>query len=197
MQSSLLTRKTVRSDLLAICPGAFLKISSISRKSPWGTPSSWDVSRTNQSAALFQGATNVSLQYSRYYTRGFGEDFSAPRYLLDESWTWERYVNGETINYPHLSEGDVTNKHNYQNSTFWTRDASYIRLKNLEIGYTFSGRLLKAARISSARIFVNGNNLFTWSRMLPGIDPETGQQSTNQEAYPVTKTYNIGFTIKF
>ena len=146
---------------------------------------------------LFQGAANVSLQYSRYYTRGFGEDFSAPRYLLDESWTWERYVNGETINYPHLSEGDVTNKHNYQNSTFWTRDASYIRLKNLEIGYTFSGRLLKAAKISSARIFVNGNNLFTWSHMLPGIDPEVGQQATNQEAYPVTKTYNIGFTIKF
>lgn len=147
-------------------------------------------------SVLFQGATNVSLQNSRLFTRGFGENFSAPTYL-EKSWSQERYEQGLPIEFPHLSEGNVTNKHNYQNSTFWTRDASYLRLKNVEIGYTFNTELLKKLRISSLRLFVNGNNLYTWSDMFKGVDPEAAQQATNYEPYPITKVYNIGLNIKF
>ena len=93
-------------------------------------------------SVLFQGTAHVSLQYSRYFTRGFAEDFSAPKSLLN-SWSQERYNQGLPIDFPHLSEGDTYQKHNYQNSTFWTRDASYLRLKNVEIGYTFSSDWLK------------------------------------------------------
>ena len=147
-------------------------------------------------SVLFQGAAHVSLSYSRNFTRGFGEDFSAPKYL-EKSWSQERYEQGLPIEFPRLSEGDVYNKHNYQNSTFWIRNASYLRLKNLEIGYTFSSELLKKLHMSSLRIFVNGSNLLTFADMLPGVDPETAQQAVNYEPYPLTKVYNVGLNIKF
>lgn len=147
-------------------------------------------------SVLFQGATNVSINYSRMYTRGFAEDFSAPE-ALKKSWSQERYEQGLPIEYPRLSEGDVVNKHNYQKSTYWVRDASYLRLKNLEIGYTFNKNLLKKLRMSSLRLFVNGTNLLTFSDMIKGVDPEASDGVTNHEAYPVTRTYNIGLNIKF
>ena len=147
-------------------------------------------------SVLFQGAAHVSLQYSRLYTQGFFEEFSAPKALL-KSWSQERYEQGLPIEYPHLSVGNTQNKHNYQNSTFWTRDASYLRLKNVEIGYTLPKKWLQKVRIASARIYVNGSNLLTWSDMIKGVDPETAQQATNYEPYPVTKVYNVGVTLKF
>lgn len=147
-------------------------------------------------SVLFQGATHVSLQYSRYFTRGFGEFFSASE-DLKYSWSQERYENGEVIKYPHLSLGDENQKHNYQASSFIIRDASYLRLKNMEIGYSLNPALLKKAKMSGARIFVNGNNLVTWSHMIKGVDPEAAQQATNYEPYPITKTYNIGITLTF
>lgn len=147
-------------------------------------------------SVLFQGATNVSVSYSRMFTRGFGEDFSAPKTLL-ESWSQERFEQGLPINFPRLSEGDTFNKHNYQSSTYWVKDASYLRLKNVEIGYTFNNNLLKKLRISSLRLFVNGTNLITWADLLQGVDPEAADGINNVEAYPVTKTYNFGLNIKF
>lgn len=147
-------------------------------------------------SVLFQGAGNVSIYYSRMYQRGFEEDFSAPE-ALKTSWTQERYEQGLAINYPRLSEGIVVNRHNYQKSTFWVRDASYLRLKNVEIGYTLNKKLSEALHISSLRLFVNGSNLYTWSDVLPGVDPEAADGATNLEAYPVTRTYNIGLNIKF
>ena len=147
-------------------------------------------------SVLFQGATNVSISNSRMFTRGFGEDSSATE-ALKKSWTQERYEQGLPIEYPRLSEGNVQNKHNYQNSTYWIRDASYLRLKNLEVGYTFNKGLLSKLHISSLRVFVNGSNLITWSDMIQGVDPETADGVANHEAYPVTRTYNMGLNIRF
>lgn len=147
-------------------------------------------------SVLFQGATHVSIQYSRLFTRGFSEEYSAPRYLL-ESWSAERYEKGLPISFPRLSVGNDVNKHNYQNSTFWTRDASYLRLKNIELGYTLPSRIMQKANISSVRVFLSGNNLHTWSGMFKGVDPEASQQGDNYDCYPVTSMYNIGASITF
>jgi hypothetical protein len=146
---------------------------------------------------LFQGATRVSVNYSRHARYGFREDGGIAQYLVDYSWTEERYLNGDRIDFPRLSEGDPIAAHNYQNSTFWIRDASYLRLKNLEIGYTLSSRHLERLGLSRARVFTNGNNLLTWSNMLPGTDPETHVAGTNAEPYPATRTINFGINIQF
>ena len=74
-------------------------------------------------------------------------------------------MNGETINFPRLAVGDNNNKHNYLNSSLWIRDASYMRLKNAEIGYTLRGPLLSRIGLSTLRVYANGNNLITWSKL--------------------------------
>jgi hypothetical protein len=150
-------------------------------------------------SALFQGATNVSMAAAARIQYGFSNNEGANTMLL-ESWSQERYENGETITRPHLSIGDATQKNNFTNSTFWVRDASYLRLKNLEIGYTLNGGLLKKCGLSSARIYVNGSNLYTWTNNFwPGVDPEVPDYvvNSNREPYPVTKTYNFGLNVKF
>lgn len=147
-------------------------------------------------SVLFQGATHVSLTMSRLYQRGFGEDWSAYDQLR-ESWSQERYEQGLPITFPHLSVGDAIQKHNYQSSSFWTRDASYLRLKNVEIGYTLPRKWTNLLHISSTRVYVNGSNLLTWTKLPKGIDPESAEQPANNETYPVTRIFNFGLNIKF
>ncbi len=145
---------------------------------------------------LLQGATNVSLTYNRRHNRGWFESSGAVDYLVN-SWSKERYEQGLPIWLPLLSEGDVNNKHNYQSSTYWTRDASYLRFKNLEVGYTFSKNILSKVGLSSIRVYLSGNNLYTWSSTFPGIDPELPPGPTNEEPYPLTRTFNFGLNVKF
>jgi TonB-linked SusC/RagA family outer membrane protein len=146
---------------------------------------------------LFQGAGNVSVAYSRRFFQAFGGGSNAPDYL-DESWSQARYEAGLPIKYPHFNEGATYNDADMQPSTFWTVDASYVRLKNAEIGYTFPEKLLKRVGLSYLRIFMNGSNLLTWDSLLPGADPEsTAAAITNSDPYPVTRTINFGFNVKF
>jgi TonB-linked SusC/RagA family outer membrane protein len=145
---------------------------------------------------LFQGATNVSVSYNRRHNRGWFESSGAVDYLVN-SWSKERYEQNLPIWFPLLSEGDVTNKHNYQSSTYWVRDASYLRLKNIEMGYTFTRDILKKVGMSSIRAFASANNIFTWSSLFPGLDPESPPGPNNEEPYPLTRTVNFGVSAKF
>lgn len=144
---------------------------------------------------LFQGATHVSNMPSRRIMRGFYEYTGANRDLL-KSWSYERFVNNQKIVYPRYGVNGVG--HNYLTSTYWLEDASYLRLKNVEVGYTFRQESLKKAGIGSIRIYVNGSNLLTWTDMLPGQDPEVANAGvTNSEPYPVTRVFNFGLNVNF
>lgn len=144
-------------------------------------------------SVLFQGASNQSRAMSGTMSKGFISDGGAPNHLNDYSWTQEKYKNGEAISFPRLS---ITGTHNYQQSTLWVRNAKYLRLKNVEIGYTFSGKTLKKTGLSSARVFANGNNLLTWHDLLKGEDPEV-PLDPNGEVYPTTMLLNFGLNINF
>lgn len=148
-------------------------------------------------SVLFQGADNVSVAYHRNYTQPFLEGRSAADYWV-EAWSQERYDQGLPINYPRLNEGYVISAGNHLASNFWTRDASYVRLKNVEIGYSLPSTLLKRVGLTYMRIYLNGNNLITWDSMLPGADPESAPAASgNNEPYPITRTINMGFNVKF
>lgn len=143
---------------------------------------------------LFQGATNVSTQPSRRTMRGFYTGTGASKDLL-KSWSYERYTSGQEIVYPRYS---VTNDtHNYVTSTYWIEDATYVRLKSAEIGYTMTAGWLSKAGISSVRLYLNGNNLLTFCNLFPGEDPEYPTMEANSEPYPLTRVYNIGLNINF
>jgi TonB-linked SusC/RagA family outer membrane protein len=148
-------------------------------------------------SVLFQGAANVSIAYTRNYVMPFLEGRNAPDYMV-ESWSQERLEKGLPINFPRFNQGYNINPANHAASSFWTQDASYVRLKNAEIGYSIPENLLKRVGINYLRLYVNANNLLTWDNMLPGVDPESAAASrTNYDPYPVTRTINMGFNVKF
>lgn len=143
-------------------------------------------------SVLFQGATNVSTNPSRRTKQGFYTNTGANKDLL-RSWSEECYTEGLPIVYPRLSVSN--NSHNYALSTFWLEDATYVRLKNIELGYTLHSNFLQRFGLESFRIYLNGNNLITWADMFPGEDPEFPNGSANTEPYPITRTFNLGINI--
>lgn len=85
--------------------------------------------------------------------------------------------------------------------TRYLENAAYIRLKNLQIGYTLPSKWTDKIGISKLRIFFSGENLFTITGLPDGIDPETlGLNSTNSSgisSYPLTRTFSTGLSINF
>ncbi len=148
-------------------------------------------------SVLFQGVGNVSHYYTRFQ-RGTGFGQAPPEgsaSYMNQSWTQERYDAKLPINFPRFS---VNSGPNDAGSSFWLADASYLRIKNVEVGYTINGSLLKKLGISSTRVYANANNLYTWKKILPGIDPEnTSTGDTNTEPYPLVRTINFGINVKF
>ena len=95
--------------------------------------------------------------------------------------------------YPRLTVNSMPN--NYVTSSFWVRSAAYLRLKNVVVGYTLPTVLTNKVKIKSARLYVSGQNLVTWTKFFPGFDPE--QRDTGGEFYPIMRTYTVGLNINF
>ena len=86
------------------------------------------------------------------------------------------------------------NGHNFQNSTWWQRDMGFLRIKDIVLGYSFKTSLLNKLRIERARIYVIGNNLFTFSDF-DLWDVELG--TTNGSKYPIMRSVSIGLEVNF
>lgn len=97
--------------------------------------------------------------------------------------------------YPRLQQvrGD-TFEQNMEVSDFWILDASYIRLKNIQLGYTIPASILKKSGISSLRFYVSAENPCTWNKYRKGWDPEV---NTGGNYYPILATYTFGLNLKF
>jgi len=115
----------------------------------------------------------------------------------------DRWVDSETAailgiaanedpnaSYPRLSYGGDSN--NQQYSSFWLRDGRYLRLKNLDVGYTLPKNLINRFHINEIRLFLTGSNLITWSSFKLW-DPESAQP--RGEEYPLTKSITMGLSI--
>ena len=94
---------------------------------------------------------------------------------------------------PRLSINQASN--NLQPSTFWLINAAYLRLKNIQVGYTLPAHLTKRAGISGVRVFASGNNVFTVSKMPINMDPESPESTNNY--VPMLATYTFGVEVKF
>lgn len=110
-------------------------------------------------------------------------------YFYTDCWTPEN-PDGTLPRAAETSEG-----WNSSNSTLWLRDASYVRLKELTLGYTFSqNNFFRKLGINSLEVFFTGYNLLTFSPM-KFEDPET--VANNRGEYPLVKTFNLGLNINF
>ncbi len=85
---------------------------------------------------------------------------------------------------------------NIRPSDRFIEDGSYLRVKNVTLGYSFPEKIIQKAKMSSARIYVTGTNLFTFTKYT-GFDPEVGVNGIDLNTYPVTKTYSLGVNISF
>lgn len=140
---------------------------------------------------LFQGATNYNVIFDH---EGAWEFYNGAKVMVQHLGRWTP-ATANTATYPVLHYGQ--NANNHLTGSFWMKDASYIRLKNVEVGYTFKNlRLSESTHLSALRIFVSGENLVTWDRM--------GKQSFDPEApagkgfyYPQLKIYNVGISTDF
>jgi TonB-linked SusC/RagA family outer membrane protein len=132
---------------------------------------------------LFSGIAHVSMAYPGFR---YHED------AVQHAWTQERWDNGEKIEYPALSANNAGPS--YLANSFFLLDRSFLRLKTAEIGYTLPVQWIKKASISKVRVYVNGNNLLTFSQMKTKyVDPE--QDSSAK--FPLAKMVNFGVNVIF
>lgn len=150
--------------------------------------------------ALFNGAANGSFYISNGISLPFFKNAgNAFQWQYDGRWTPEKVEKGKKITYPRATYAAVTTDHNFVQSDFWLRSSNFFKLKNVELGYTFPSdmRFMQAAQISSLRVFVNGNNLYTFINHLRdfGVDPE--QRDGASYLFPLTRTLVFGINIQF
>ncbi len=143
-------------------------------------------------SVLFQGAANTSIFLSDTFYKPFNA-FGSALDIVEGRWHADSPDGNANASFPKLTVAYGTPQ-NYYDSTLNLKDASYIRLKNIEIGYTFSKDRWKKLPIATARLFVNGQNLITWDK-LKIIDPE-GVAGLDLR-YPQMMTMNIGCRIDF
>ena len=148
-------------------------------------------------SVLLQGATKSSILLNGAAV------FDFPQFEQDkigrvkkmhlDRWTPE---TAATAKYPALHYGTHDNNKN-GNSSLFLYDASYLRLKNVEIGYNVSPKLLRKFHVQQARIYVQGLNLLTFDKLGDvDIDPET-KSGDGASWYPIKKVFNFGIDITF
>jgi hypothetical protein len=148
--------------------------------------------------ALFTGSARGSFYLNPGMTIPFYKNAgNAFQWEYDGRWTPEKAASGVKATYPRSIIGASPASNNYLTSDFWLISNDFARLSNLEIGYTLpSSPWLRRARISSVRVYANGNNLFTWGNAMKGIDPQTRDDGSTY-IYPMTRAINFGANIQF
>ena len=118
----------------------------------------------------------------------FINDYSIPKKEHLDRWT----PQNPNASYPRLYQSQ---EHNRLFSDYWKEDASYLRLKNIQIGYRFPAQLVKPLGINSLRIYASADNLFTKTDYFGAYDPEV--RTTSGDVYPQVKTYVFGLSLTF
>ncbi|WP_052496528.1 SusC/RagA family TonB-linked outer membrane protein [Pedobacter lusitanus] len=138
---------------------------------------------------LFQGSAHSSAYYDQFGYVPFYSQGTALKAHLG-SWTPE---TASTATYPRIDIGP--NANNTRISTFTLQNGNYLRIKNVELGYSFSQRIIKRVGLKTVRIFANAQNLVTWSK-IKLTDPEYTDGSIGR-TYPQQKVCNFGATLTF
>ncbi|KFC34539.1 hypothetical protein FF18_07595 [Elizabethkingia anophelis] len=141
-------------------------------------------------SVLFQGAANFNQYFSNEYQNPLYNGANSLDMFMDR---WHRqdpydptspWVPGK---FP--ATWPTGSPNNQKTSDFWLKDASYVRLKNIQLGYTFKGGMLESIGVKKLRVYLNGFNLFTWDKV-KYMDPENN--SSRGLYYPQQRVINFG-----
>lgn len=142
---------------------------------------------------LFQGVSGVDGMLNDYAGFAFRSDKgNVQRWQADGAFDPEnptRYPR-----YPRLEVLSNVETPNIVTSSFWVRNASYLRIKTMQLGYTIPKNVLSKVKLGSARIYFQAENPVTWHDFPEGWDPEI---STGGVYYPILKTFTFGLNLKF
>ena len=137
---------------------------------------------------MFTGVAGVSRMID---TNGFGGEWSGddvhPNSIWLDSWT----PDNKNAKMPRIAVSKTSN--NLEYSDFWLQDGSYVRLKNLQFGYTIPKNALKPLGIENIRVYYSGENLLTFHKMVIDADPELG----GLYGFPINQTHAIGVNVTF
>ena len=154
-------------------------------------------------AADFAGASMQTYVFTTDARYPFwDQNRNAPKYMLNDRWHHEDIFDPTSPWVPGTYPAIRSNKKDYETgsfkdqSSFLLNNTNYLRLKNLEIGYSLPGRWLSKVKIEKLRIYVNGSNLFSIDNLHDkGLDPEQGVSSGLN--YPIHRVYTIGANLVF
>jgi len=144
---------------------------------------------------FFQGVYgNDIFNFQRYYFNGYHGSNNAVHGLIEDSYT----LQNEDAPYPRLTNAIDYNQ-NYRVSDFYVEDGSYLRLKNLQLGYTLPQKISQKLRVENIKIYIGGYNLITITAYT-GFDPEIGMESNtfmgiDRGAYPQARTFMGGIIL--
>ncbi len=149
---------------------------------------------------IFTAYLNRTVPCRENMDHGFGWGGTSTHAVTE---TWGYYTDDPTdprnINakYPRLSTkfSDIDRNFPYSESTIWVVNGDFLSLRNIEVGYSLPKSLIAKAYMTKCRFYFSGYNLFTWSHLPKGFDPEN---PTNYLwAYPKTKSFSVGVNIGF
>lgn len=144
-------------------------------------------------SALFNGAAGVSRFFNTGECYGdFMGDTGHPATVWKDAWS-PTNPNGTM---PRIADERRSPSHSLNNvSTFWIKNTSYVRLKNLQISYTFPQSWMKQLGVSNLRVYYSGENLFTIDALNIGIDPENTDAAGG--FYPILRSHSFGLNLQF
>jgi len=144
---------------------------------------------------LFAGLSGYQERLNYYSNFAYYNGGNIQQWQVDNAWTTTN--PNPNAKYPQITNLSLGSE-NVQSSSFWVKNASFLRLKNVQIGYSFSNSLLQKIHVNQLRIYVGGQNLFSWNHFYTGYDPEENQAYNDApNYYPITSVYTVGLNVKF
>lgn len=141
-------------------------------------------------SAAFTGVGVREVYLREYLVWPLYNGGSAAQWMIDGAWTPDNL----DARYPEVRKS--TSSNNYRTNSTYVYDASYVRLRNLTVGYTLPKNLTAKVNLSNVRLYASGQNLLTFDKMPQGIDP-TVPNGSNGGQYPLVKVYTFGLSASF
>ena len=143
-------------------------------------------------SVLVQGVSGVKGLLDNYAGWALYGNGNMQRWQYEGRWTPEN--PNRDAEYPRLEQLVNTGSPNTLLSDYWVLDASYLRIKNLQLGYSFPKTLTNSWKIEGLRVFANVENLVTWHNYRKGWDPEI---NSGGDYYPILRNFSFGVNLNF
>jgi hypothetical protein len=140
---------------------------------------------------MFQGAARSSV----YMVGDLGWDNSWGNFYDTHINHWTPETAAKAT-YPRFQQKSDGNNQNYYLSDFWLLDGDYLRLKNVQVGFTVPKALLRRGPVREIRLYANAFNLVTWDKV-KRVDPESNPDRNSGQFYPQQRIMNFGLNVTF